>query len=123
MDDQKKPILTFHIQSPDEKNDYQVVEFSGDMDSQGLEQIKNRVSELAENFAFKYLVFDLSGLTFINSESIGFLMELHSHLVKIKKTLVLCSARAYVKDVLSVIGILSVVDYHSSVEAFKKKIA
>jgi len=117
-----KPVLTINIQPPDDKKVYQIVELKGDMDKEGLILVKSQLEELTENFPYKYFVFDFSGLNFINSESIGFLMALHSHLIKSKKILVVTAAKAHVKDVLSVIGILSVIQYYDSFEAFKQQI-
>lgn len=115
--------LTLRIQPPEEKKSYQVFELEGDMDKMGLTKVKDQLESASEKFQYLYFVIDLKSLNYINSESIGFLMALHSHLVKMKKNLVLVSAKANVKDVLSVIGILSVVEYHDSLEAFKMKIA
>ncbi len=122
MDD-FKPNLTLQVQDPDDKKSYQVFSIVGDMDKAGLTQIKDELEKAAENFPHKYFVFDFSNLNYINSESIGFVMALQSHLVKMKKTLVIVSAKDNVKDVLSVIGILSVIEYYDSLEAFKAKIA
>lgn len=116
------PTLKLRVQPPDEKGLYQIVELDGDMDKAGLDVVKDKLEKLAENFPCKFFVFDLTALNYINSESIGFLMALHSHLVKMKKVLVIASAKAHVKDVLSVIGILGVIEYHDSIEDFKKKI-
>lgn len=118
-----KPTLTLNIQNPDVKKSYQVFELFGEMDKAGLDEVKAKLEKAVEDFPYKYFVFDFTGLNFINSESIGFLMALHSHLVKVKKVLVVVSAKDHVKDVLSVIGILSVIQYYDSMESFKGKIA
>jgi anti-anti-sigma factor len=118
-----KPTLVQRVLPPDEKNGYQVIELDGDMDKAGLSIVKDDLEKISDDFAYKYLVFDFTDLNYINSEGIGFFMALHSHLVKMKKVLVFTSARDNVKDVLSVIGILSVVEYHDTLEEFKKKIA
>ncbi len=117
------PILTLNTLPPDKQKSYQVFELNGDMDKQGLTLVRQKLEETAQNFPYQYFIFDFSNLNFINSESIGFLMTLHSHLVKMKKKLVVTSAKSHVKDVLSVIGILNVIDYHDSLEAFLKTIA
>jgi len=118
-----EPNITIAIHPPDEEKNYQIVELSGDMDKQGLAKIKPQLEQLSENFSYQYLVFDLSHLNFINSESIGFLMALYSHLVKMKKIFVITDAKEHVKDVLSVIGILGIIQYYDSIETFKKQIA
>lgn len=117
------PMLTLKVQPPDIEKSYQIFELDGDMDKVGLDAVKEKLEGLAENFPYKYFVFDFTSLNFINSESIGFLMALHSHLAKMKKSLIFVSAKAHVKDVFSVIGILTLIEYHDTLEDFKKKLA
>lgn len=117
------PTLTLDIQDPDAQKNYQVVAFHGDMDKAGLGLVKDKLESLVSSFHHKYLVFDFSALNFINSESIGFLMALHSHLVKESKNLVIISASEHVKDVLSVIGILAVITYHDNLDTFKNHLS
>lgn len=97
---------------------YQVVEFHGELDKAGLILIVAELNALVENFPYEHLVFDFSDLNFINSEGIGFLMTLHSHLANRKKSLVLVGAKAHVQDVLKVIGILNVLQLFNTVEEF-----
>lgn len=99
---------------------YQVIEFHGDLDKAGLDMVKDQLQATSDTMKALYLVFDFQDLNFINSESIGFLMTLHSHLVKLKKGLAVVNAKAHVKDVLEVIGIMNVLPYADSVEAFAK---
>lgn len=118
-----KTTLKLTIKPVDKNKIYQVFELKGDMDKEGLTIVKSELEKMAQNFQYKYFVFDFSKLEYINSESIGFLMALHSHLVKEKKMLVLVSANPHVKDILSVIGIFSVLEYYDSLEEFIRKIA
>jgi len=117
------PTLVLRVQPPDEKKLYQVVEFQGDMDKAGLEVVKEKLETLADTFPGQYLVFDFSDLNYVNSEGIGFLIALHTHLLKLKKGLVFLSAKPHVKDVFFVIGILSIVEYYDSMDSFLKKVA
>jgi len=116
-------MLTLNVQAPDVEKSFQIFELDGDMDKVGLDAVKDKFESLAENFPYRYLVVDFTALNFINSESIGFLMALHSHLIKLKKSLIFISAKAHVKDVFSVIGILTLIEYHDTLEDFMKKIA
>jgi anti-anti-sigma factor len=115
--------LTYNIVPGDDQQKFTVVTLHGDMDKAGLDLVKEKLEKMVDDFSLQYFVFDFSDLNFINSESIGFLMAIHSHLVKEKKSLVVVSAKDHVKDVLSVIGILSVIDYYDSLESFKKKLS
>ncbi len=112
--------LTTNIVPVIDGQSYQVVEFHGDLDQAGLSLISTQINTLAENFSYEHLVFDFGDLNFINSEGIGFLMTLHSHLANRKKSLVLVAAKAHVKDVLGVIGILNVLKVFESMGEFLK---
>ena len=101
---------------------YQVVKFAGDLDKAGLQSIQEKIDALVESFSQPYLVFDFSDLNFINSESIGFLTTIHSHLIKNNKSLVLIQAKANVKDVFTVIGLFTFISYYDSLAAFLEKI-
>ena len=102
--------MTFHLETPDDKKNYQVVTLHGELDKAGLSVVKDELEKFADKFPYPYCVFDFSDLDFINSEGIGFFMSMHSHLIKMKKKLVIVSAKDHVKDVLMVIGILSVIE-------------
>lgn len=98
---------------------YQVIEFSGAMDKAGLTANKPAIENLVQSYSLNYLIFDMTRLDFINSESIGFLMSIHSHLVKSGKKLVVISAKPNVKDVFQVIGLFDVIPYFDSLKQFQ----
>lgn len=110
--------LSISILPPDEKKRYQVVKFHGELDKAGLLSIRERIDELVERFTGQYLAFDLSELDFINSESIGFLTTVHAHLIKTGKSLVILQARENVKDVFTVIGLFSIMNYFDNLPEF-----
>ncbi len=114
------PHLTINIVPPQDGQKYQVVEFHGELDKAGLSLISAQLNTLVENFPYAHLVFNFSDLNFINSEGIGLLMTLHSHLTNMGKNLILVAAKANVKDVLNVIGILNVLKTFYSIEEFLK---
>ncbi len=118
MNDDYKSKLTITVENVAPKN-YTIVKFVGDLDKAGLESIRTNIMKTVDDLMDKYLVFDFTDLDFINSESIGFLMEVHSHLFKISKNLVVSNAKANVKDVLSVIGIFNIIQYTDSLDTLK----
>lgn len=82
-----------------------IVNFSGNLDSFSLKEKRKEILDLVESFDRKYLVFDFMKLNFINSESIGLLMQI-SETLKLKgKDLVVVEAKKNVIDVLNVIGV------------------
>lgn len=120
MNDYPPNNLTIQIDTP--AANYQVVRFLGSMDKAGLTEVRTKLDSIVEQFALAALVFDLTALDYINSESIGFLMSVHSHLKKLDRRLVLINAKANVKDIFQVIGLLTVVEYYDSLPFFLAKL-
>lgn len=117
-----KASIEMNVNEPD-KDGFVVVSFKGELDKAGLDVVKDELNRLAEEFESKYLVFDFSELNFINSEGIGFLMTIHYRLTKREKELVVVGAAEHVYDVLKVIGLLSVMKHHKSIEKFRASIS
>lgn len=113
--------LTVNFLSQPDKN-YQKLEFRGDLDKYGLAIVREKIEKLSYNFNEQYLVFDFEFLNFINSESIGFLLTVHSHLVKNNKSLIIIHAPNQVRDVLSVIGVLKIIQYFDTVADFEQSL-
>lgn len=98
----------------------QVVKFDGDFDKAGYGEVRDELNNTVKSFAGSFLVFDFSRLKFINSEGIGYLMEVHTHLVKQDKKLVIVGVNNHVKDVFETIGISEIISLYDNVEAFLK---
>jgi anti-anti-sigma factor len=110
--------LEIKPESPNEEKDYQVVNFIGEFDKAGHLDVREELNALVKDLKVSVLVFDFTGLKFINSESIGYLMEIHTNLTKKKKKLVLVKPDAHVKEVLKTIGITDVIPMHTTLEAY-----
>lgn len=105
-----------------EKN-YQIIEFHGDLDKAGIDENRAKIEKATQNFDQQYLIFDLTDLNYINSESIGFTMMVHSHLTKLGKTLIVVNAKPNVKDIFQVIGLFNVVQYYDTLAIALNKIS
>ncbi len=101
-----------------EKDNFQVAEFSGNMDKMGLDSVKEMLEQAVNNLLSEYLVFDFEKLEFINSESIGFILVLHTRLVRNSKKLAIINANAHVKDVFEVIGMTKLINCYDTKQAF-----
>ncbi len=113
--------LTLEIQAPVAEKNYQLVAFDGEFDKAGFSAIKNQLDKFFKDFAAKTLVFDFANMTFINSESIGYLMEIHTHLAKKNQALVIVAPKANVKDVFEAIGIQQIVSVYKDLPEFLAK--
>ncbi len=98
-----------------------VVKFSGEFDKAGHSEVREELDSLVKQFEGKHLIFDFGGLKFINSEGIGYLMEIHTHLMNRDKALVIVDLNSHVKDVFKTIGISEIIDLYDSLEDFLNK--
>src|SRR3989338_11378007 len=108
------PNLTLTIDQPNEEKGFQVIHFDGDFDKAGHTEVREQLDDSVLNFSLKTLIFDLKNLKFINSEGIGYLMEIHTHLVQRDKQLVLVAPNAHVADVFKTIGIAEIIPVHDN---------
>lgn len=113
--------ITIDIKPSGEHKEYRLINFIGNLDKAGLDEVRSQIEEVVDSvYDEKYVVFNFENLEFINSESIGFLLMLHTRLVKKEKKLILVNAVDHVKDVLDVIGMLKIIDYYPDIDEFEK---
>jgi len=103
-------------------SEYCVVEFNGDLDKAGLEDVRSEIDDLIEDSPKKYLVFDCKNLNFINSEGIGYFLTVHYRLLKKERSLVLAGVNKHVQDVMDVIGAFQIIKYFENIEKFKESL-
>ncbi len=103
--------------------EYVVIDFKGELDKYGLEKVKEQLNGIIEGFDKNFLVFNFATLDFINSESIGFLLTVHAHLIKKGKKFIIVNAPANVKDVLDVIGMFKIIGYYDTVAQFEQSLS
>ena len=113
-----EPTLEIEIGEMPEGQKYQVIKFSGEFDKAGQTDIKKQLEDHVKNFPSVVLVFDFTALKFINSEGIGYLMEIHAHLVKGGKKLVIVGPPANIQDVFKAIGIQDVIPVYTDMQSF-----
>ncbi len=99
-------------------NNYRIVSFEGEMDRAGLAEVRSDLEICVNSFDNKFLIFDFSLLKFINSEGIGYLMEVHAHLVQRDKQLVVLGLADHVADVFEAIGISQVMPIYKDLDSF-----
>ncbi len=97
---------------------HQVFSFAGEFDKAGYSEVKENLNSAIEQFSLKHLVFDFSQLKFINSEGIGYLMEVHTHLVQRDMRLVVVGLNAHVKDVFEAIGMSEIISSFDNLDEF-----
>ena len=98
------------------KQGIKIISLTGEMDESRIEPLRQQVETLYNDASIKILLFDLGKLEFINSKGIGYLVSVHTHLSKYQKILVLAAANEAVMDVISLVGLTTIIKYFSSVE-------
>jgi anti-anti-sigma factor len=116
-----EPTLKINLKETSAGQNYQVVEFHGDFDKAGHTDVRPELDKIVKEFVLADLIFDFADLKFINSESIGYLMEIHAHLVKIGKALKIVGANEHVKEVLQTIGIAEVIPMYNDLNSYLNK--
>ena len=114
--------LKIEVKPTDEENKFQIIAFFGEFDKAGYNEVRDELNKSVEGFSAKSLVFDFTELRFINSEGIGYLMEVHTHLIQQDKKLVVVGLNAHVKDVFSAIGMKEIVPSFETEEEFLKSL-
>lgn len=115
------PNLKITIAEGVTDGNYQLVSFDGDFDKAGHSEVREQLDKCVEDFSLKSLVFDFTNLKFINSEGIGYLMEIHTHLVQRERQLVIVGPNDHVKDVFETIGIAQIIPIYSNLSEFLSK--
>jgi anti-anti-sigma factor len=105
----------------DQNEGNQVISFDGEFDKAGHSEVSTELDEAVKAFDGTSLVFDFTRLKFINSEGIGYLMEIHTHLLKEDKKFVIVGLNAHVKDVFDTIGISEIIPIYVNLSDFLKK--
>lgn len=95
-----------------------IVDFFGDFDKVGYSDIKEEINAFVTQFKDSFLIFDFHKLKFINSEGIGYLMEVHTHLMKNDQKLVIIGPNAHVQDVFDAIGITQIISVYPKMSDF-----
>ncbi|MDX9970985.1 MAG: STAS domain-containing protein [Candidatus Gracilibacteria bacterium] len=98
------------------KEGYLIFEFTGDWDKLALTEKKLELNQIINDFNGKTIIFDFTDLSYINSEAIGYLMQINGFLLSIDKIFVLVGVKKNVKDILEAIGIFEIIPAYSTVK-------
>lgn len=115
------PTLKIDVEQLQPNQDFQLVKFSGSFDKAGHSDVKDNLESCIKDFSLKTLIFDFRDLQFINSEGIGYLMEIHTHLVQRDRRLVIVSVNDHVKDVFETIGIAEIIPLYADLADYLNK--
>lgn len=93
-----------------------VVYLNGELEEISVAELKSQIDPILADANIHKLIFDLTKLTFINSKGIGYLVSVHTHLAKDARAMVMAGATEPVMDVISLVGLTSIIPYHVTLE-------
>jgi stage II sporulation protein AA (anti-sigma F factor antagonist) len=93
-----------------------VVSLEGEMDEPSLQDIKLNLDPILNDPIIKFVIFDLKDLAYVNSKGIGYMVAVHTHLSKKQGKFILCAAQEAVMDVMSLVGLTSIIAHHDTLE-------
>jgi len=88
----------------------------GELDESKLEDLSKALDPIQNDAKAKALILNLHNLEFINSKGIGFIVSAHTHFAKDKRKLILVDAQEAVMDVVTLVGLTSIIPYFNTVD-------
>jgi anti-sigma B factor antagonist len=93
-----------------------IATFGGELDEDAFEGLRAKLDPVLDDMETQVIIFNLHDLEFINSKGIGFFVFAYTHLAKSRRQLILADARESVMDVMSLVGLTSVIPYYETLD-------
>ncbi|HEC20926.1 MAG TPA: STAS domain-containing protein [Candidatus Peregrinibacteria bacterium] len=100
-----------------------LIKFVGQLDETNVDEEAKKIYQLLEEEKDLSLVIDLTGLTYMNSKSIGYLTDWYTKINETGGKMVITGAQENILDVLSVVGLTNIIEHFSSLEEAKNALA
>ncbi|MBU0577273.1 STAS domain-containing protein [Patescibacteria group bacterium] len=88
----------------------------GELDESKLEDLRKALDPVWDDTKVEALIFDMHDLEFINSKGIGFVVSAYTHFAKNKRKFILVDAQEAVMDVVSLVGLTSIIPYYDTLD-------
>lgn len=97
-----------------------IVRLDGQLDESNVDEQAGKIYHLIETTPeATFFIFDLEGLTYMNSKSIGFLTDWHLKVTGKKGEILLARARENILDILNVVGLTQIVRTFATIDEAK----
>ena len=96
-----------------------VISFAGQLDETNVDAEVKKIYEVIDGSAEPNLLLDFSGLTYMNSKSIGYVTDWYSRTAAKNGKIVIASPQANILDILKVVGITQIINIHDDIESAK----
>lgn len=101
------------------KGPAKLVTFVGQLDETNIEEQAKKLYAVLESEKPKHLVFDFTGLTYLNSKSIGYITDWQSKITGNGGKLVIYGAADTIFDILDVVGLTKIIELVKTQEEAK----
>lgn len=92
-----------------EQGNILIFEFSGELDETNADNTFKGIYDQVGEFAGKSIVFNLSGLKYLNSKSIGYIADIFSNVEDADEKMYITNCSEGVKDILELVGITTII--------------
>ena len=99
----------------EDHSDVVIIQAKGRFDQTNLETLSREITPLMEHAPIRYIILDFTKVEFINSKVLGYLAELHT-MIHDNKKIVLGGCSEAVYNVLSLVGMHTILHYFENVE-------
>lgn len=97
-----------------------IIRFEGQLDESNVDEQAQRFYQMLETMVEgTFYIFDLEGLTYMNSKSIGYLTDWHLKVSSRKGEILLARARENILDILNVVGLTQIVRTFTTLDEAK----
>ena len=106
-----------------EENGITIFEFSGELDETNADKTFTSLYNDIGDFTDKKIIFNLHGLKYLNSKSIGYIADVFSNVEDNDGQMYISNCDEGVKDVLELVGITTIIPTLDTVEDAAKEMA
>lgn len=92
-----------------EENGVSIFEFTGELDETNADKTFKTIYDDIGQFEGKKILFNLSGLKYINSKSIGYIADVFSNIEDADGKMYISNCSDWVKDILELVGITTII--------------
>ena len=92
-----------------EQNDILIFEFSGELDETNADKTFKNIYDEIGDFGGKKILFNMNGLKYLNSKSIGYIADVFSNIEESDGKMCISHCSDGVKDILELVGITTII--------------
>jgi len=92
-----------------EENSAVIFEFTGELDETNADKTFKSIYDKIWEFEGKNIIFNLSGLKYLNSKSIGYIADVFSNIEDAEGQMYISNCSDWVKDILELVGITTII--------------